>query len=229
MNRIDEILARLYQFMGFSKDLEFCEKYNIKPNTLSTWKKRNKIPYELLEEISQNENLSLDWLLTGKGEMLLKDKNHLPTITNKTPTNTSDTVHINYYKDVYASAGFGSYAESYTPIVMEFDRNFLQNILGITRFDKLDIIRVTGDSMLPYIKDGEFILVERVDDAKSGDTVIANVDGELYVKRLKKVPFENTIILESENHEYQPIELNTPEKLQEFHIIGILKSKIKLY
>ncbi len=71
MNKIYGILDRLYQFLGFSKDLEFCEKYNIKPNTLSTWKKRNKIPYELLEEISQNENLSLDWLLTGKGEMLL--------------------------------------------------------------------------------------------------------------------------------------------------------------
>jgi len=227
MNRIDEILSRLYQYMGFSKDLEFCEKYHIKPNTLSTWKKRNKIPYELLEEISQNENLSMDWLLTGKGEMLLSEKNSLPTITNHTPSN--NTVPINFYQDVYASAGFGSYAQDYTPIVMEFDKNFLEKVLNIRRFDKLDIIRVMGDSMLPYIQDGEYILIERDENAKSGDTVIAYVDGELYVKRLRKVPFENTIILESQNNNYPPIELDTPEKLQSLHIIGVMRSKIKLY
>jgi len=65
MNKIEQILKRLYENMGFKKDTEFCDKYDIKANTLSTWKKRDKVPYELLEEISQNENISLDWLLTG--------------------------------------------------------------------------------------------------------------------------------------------------------------------
>ena len=68
MNRVEEILLRLYDFMGFKKDLEFCEKFDIKANTLSTWKKRGTIPYDLLEKISQNENISLDYLLFGKNE-----------------------------------------------------------------------------------------------------------------------------------------------------------------
>jgi len=78
MNRLDEILLRTYQGIGISKDSQFCEKYDIKANTLSTWKKREKIPYELIEKISQNENLSLDWLLAGKGEMLLQEQKTTP-------------------------------------------------------------------------------------------------------------------------------------------------------
>jgi phage repressor protein C with HTH and peptisase S24 domain len=80
MNRINTILARIYDVMDFVKDSEFCEKYQIKNNTLSTWKKRDTIPYEFLEKISQNENYSLDWLLTGKGEMFLTDIKAIKTI-----------------------------------------------------------------------------------------------------------------------------------------------------
>lgn len=65
--------------------------------------------------------------------------------------------------------------------------------------------------------------------AKSGDTVIANIVGDLYVKRLYKIPLEQWVRLESENDSYPPIELNTPEKLQAFRIVGVVKSKIKLY
>ena len=88
MNRVEEILLRLYDFMGFKKDLEFCEKFDIKANTLSTWKKRGTIPYDLLEKISQNENISLDWLVFGNKEIKVNDK-RLKTSSLVAPINNS--------------------------------------------------------------------------------------------------------------------------------------------
>jgi len=69
MRNIDDILSRLYDKLGFSKDKDFCEKYELKQNTVSTWKKRNSVPYDLIADISQNENISLDYVLNGKEEI----------------------------------------------------------------------------------------------------------------------------------------------------------------
>lgn len=143
--------------------------------------------------------------------------------------NDNDLISINVYKNVYASAGYGTTNSELVPTKMTFDKEFLKEIFNITNFNNLDIIRVIGDSMLPYIKDGEYIFVQKDIQVKNGDTVIANIDGELYVKRYYKIPFEKWIKLESDNPDYPCINLDTNEKLNSFKIIGIVKSKIKLY
>lgn len=66
MRNIDDILSRIFDKLGITKDIDFCNKYNIKTNTLSTWKKRGSIPYDTIIDISQSANLSLDYILTGK-------------------------------------------------------------------------------------------------------------------------------------------------------------------
>ena len=141
----------------------------------------------------------------------------------------NDLISVNLYKDVYASAGYGTTNSELVPTKMTFDREFLKEIFNITNFNNLDIIRVIGDSMLPHIKDGEFIFIQKDTQVKNGDTVIANIDGELYVKRYYKIPFEKWIKLESDNPDYPCINLDTEDKLNSFKIIGIVKSKIKLY
>ena len=138
-------------------------------------------------------------------------------------------ITVNLYKDIFASAGYGTINSELVPTKMNFDKEFLREIFNITNFNNLDIIRVIGDSMLPYIKDGEYIFVQKDTPVKNGDTIIANIDGELYVKRYYKIPFEKWIKLESDNPDYPCINLDTEDKLNSFKIIGIVKSKIKLY
>ena len=125
----------------------------------------------------------------------------------------------------------GDAAQCHTgvPTKMNFDKEFLREIFNITNFNNLDIIRVIGDSMLPHIKDGEFIFIQKDTQVKNGDTVIANIDGELYVKRYYKIPFEKWIRLESDNKEFPNIEIDTDDKFNSLSIVGIVKSKIKLY
>ena len=157
--------------------------------------------------------------------------NKYEIIKSKNFTKKDDTsqITVNLYKDVYASAGYGTNNSEIRPSKMTFDKEFLREIFNITNFNNLDIIRVIGDSMLPYIKDGEYIFVQKDTPVKNGDTIIANIDGELYVKRYYKIPFEKWIKLESDNPDYPCINIDSEDKLNSFQILGIVKSKIKLY
>lgn len=67
-------------------------------------------------------------------------------------------------------------------------------------------VKVAGDSMEgAKIFDGDILVVNRAYTAKSGSLVVAAVNGELVVKRLKQL--NGSMALVSENSEYQPIVL----------------------
>ncbi len=72
-------------------------------------------------------------------------------------------------------------------------------------------LRVKGASMEPQIMDGDVVIVRRQDDAETGDTVVAKVNGdEATVKRLKKSPGLLTLV--PANATYDPL-FFTPEQV----------------
>lgn len=74
------------------------------------------------------------------------------------------------------------------------------------------LVRVSGSSMKDAgIQDGDILVVDRALTARSGQIVIAAINGELTVKRLKKDG--TTIYLESENPSYPSIQLKKEEDL----------------
>lgn len=82
MRSIDSVLSRLYGKLGIDKDIDFCKKYNFKPNTVSTWKKRGSIPYDKIIEISQSANISLDYILTGMENKISSNIDYKKEIIN---------------------------------------------------------------------------------------------------------------------------------------------------
>ena len=50
-----------------SKDL--ADKLGVSPQTVSSWKGRESVPYAECVEVAERLSLSLDWLLTGDGAM----------------------------------------------------------------------------------------------------------------------------------------------------------------
>lgn len=202
----------LMRILGVSNDNQLANILGYTSNSaIAEWNKKLSIPDKILRKYYDKSSIVSDKKQTYQ------------------KSSTLDLVTINLYEDIYASAGYGNHNGDIIPIQMQFDKNFLRSFFNITKFDHLDIIRVVGDSMQPLIRDGEYIIVERNSSAKSGDTVIANIDGELYVKRLQKIPFEPWIKLESENKDYPSIIIDTDDKLKALTIIGIVKSKIKLF
>ncbi|WPC11241.1 helix-turn-helix domain containing protein [Riemerella anatipestifer] len=74
------ILREIKKHLGYTKDGDFADFLGIKQNTLSNWKSRNTIDYDLI--ISKCENIDANWLLTGKGEMLKQPQGYA---TEQTP------------------------------------------------------------------------------------------------------------------------------------------------
>ena len=65
--------------------------------------------------------------------------------------------------------------------------------------------------MEPFIKNGEYVIIERTHVARNNEIVIAVVDGEEYVKRLQKDPVSRKVKLTSANPAYLDIELKEEE------------------
>ena len=78
-------------------------------------------------------------------------------------------------------AGFPSPAEEELCDTLSLDEYLISNR------EATYLLRVKGDSMIDAgILEGDMVLVERTNDAKVGDIVIAEVDGEWTMKYLRK-------------------------------------------
>jgi len=113
-------------------------------------------------------------------------------------------------------AGFPSPADDY--IEKELDLNeYLIKHPAATFF-----VRVEGNSMIDAgIHSGDILIVDKSLEAKNNKIVIAVVNGELTVKRIKKT--DKKVYLAAENDSYQPIEIKGD---MDFVIWGVVTNVI---
>jgi SOS regulatory protein LexA len=117
----------------------------------------------------------------------------------------------------FVTAGFPATVEEEL-----LDRVNLDNLL-IEKKAQTYMLEVDGDSMIDaHIEKGDMVLVERAHQAKDGQIVIAEVDGEFTLKYFKKEG--NKVWLEPANKNYKPI---YPER--SLNINAVLKAVIRKY
>ena len=82
------------------------------------------------------------------------------------------------------------------------------------------LLQVRGDSMLEIgILDGDLLAVHRTRNINNGDIIVARIEDEVTVKRFNKGRNKHQVILEPENKDYSPIEVDL--RHQEFEIEGL--------
>lgn len=172
---------------------------------------------ELAVKMNRAENSALNWYRKGFPKSI---KHDLSLMINQSSSHKSST--ITYYPDIYASAGYGAINQEDTECVV-YDGSFL-DAMGISK--KVEMIQVRGDSMLPYVSNGDFVIIERTSEAKNGDIVIINYQGDLFIKQLQKNPQTQTLSFISPNKEYPSFEIKGDE-VASLTIIGILKALIR--
>jgi hypothetical protein len=69
MSKSTEIIVRLKQITATTTDSGLSERLGVSPQTLSSWKGRERMPYSLCIDLAEQHGISLDWLLTGVGPM----------------------------------------------------------------------------------------------------------------------------------------------------------------
>jgi len=167
--------------------------YDIKPNTLSNWKARNSIPYDKIFEIMKAEKLSLDYIFLGKDisdTQIVKQKGYYITALSHS-----------------ASAGTSSMVDDVE--VYETDKKiFIPETFFRTQMDekRLRMIQVVGDSMLPKLHSGDWVVLD-INDKFLGDGLyVINYNNILMVKMLQFKPNGN-IFIKSLNSEFDSYEL----------------------
>jgi len=88
-------------------------------------------------------------------------------------------------------------------------------------------LRVQGQSMMDVgIMDGDLLAVHQQPTAENQQIVVARVDGEVTVKRLKHTSKKHEIHLLPENRDYSPILVDL--RAQEFSIEGLAVGVVRL-
>lgn len=114
------------------------------------------------------------------------------------------------------SAGFPSPAEDYLEGKLDLNQ-YLVKHPAATFF-----VRVTGDSMIGAgIHAGDILIVDRSLEPRDCKVVIAVVNGELLVKRLRME--KERIYLASENADYPPLVITD---LMDFEVWGVVTNVI---
>ena len=113
-------------------------------------------------------------------------------------------------------AGFPSPAADYEEGKLDLNKQLIKNPAA-TYF-----VRVIGDSMVKAgIHNGDLLVVDRSIEPRDKNVVIAAVNGELTVKRIRIR--KNKLTLEAESDEYQSQEINEE---MEFEVWGVVTNVI---
>ncbi len=84
------------------------------------------------------------------------------------------------------------------------------------------LLQVRGDSMIEGgIFDGDLLAVHKTTDVKNGDLVVARIEDEVTVKRLKKTRSKHLLTLLPENQDYDPIEVDLRHQAFEIEGLGV--------
>jgi DNA polymerase V len=112
---------------------------------------------------------------------------------------------------VAVAAGFPSPAQDYFDGRVDLNTHLIKDITSTF------IVRVTGNSMEGAgISDGDELIVNRALEPKDGSVVIAVLDGELTIKRLRITA--TGVVLQAENPKYPDIRVSA---LSELTIWGV--------
>ncbi len=109
-------------------------------------------------------------------------------------------------------AGFPSPAEDYQDASQDFNEHLVRN--PATTF----FARTSGDSMLGAgIQSGDILVVDRSLEPVHGRVVVAAINGELTVKRMRKVG--DRIRLVAENPAYAPLEPGPESQVEYWGVV----------
>ena len=207
------ILQRLDEFLHL-KNISYYQlenSVNASRGSISRAVKHGKnIGSNVLEKIVENyPDLNIEWLMTGKGQVLKNSDELLHETTGKYVLRTDNTHELQAIPlyNLEATAGL-------VELFQHYDENKPIDFLSIPNLPKCDgAVFVTGDSMYPLLKSGDIVVYKQVHNIDDGlfwgemYLVAIDVDGDEYisVKYIQKSEVgDDHIKLVSQNNHHQP-------------------------
>ena len=201
MEKKDRLLSLIGHYSGGNKS-EFARMIGVSPQAVNTWITRNTFDIDIV--YAKCLNVSPDWLLTGKGNMLKEEE----TKDVSAPVVSYDSKVGQPYYDVDFLGGF---SEIYNSRVSLPDHNII-----VPGFDRAHLwCNITGHSMEPQISHGDIIALRpcAIDDILYGEMYAVVRDTIRTIKIIRRGSSKKFL-------RYVPINPNFDE--QEFEVNRII-------
>lgn len=198
---VRDIVDRMKSVIGVSKDVDLADHLGGARSTLSVWKKRGSIPVDECIRIATEKNISLDWLMLGRGEPQLAQSG------------------LEACSELFVDLPLFDMATASTDPIQEawwtMPRSWLQ-VEGVPVEDAA-ILRVAGDAHAGGIEDGQMVLLDRRQRPRDGVFLVV-FGGALRIKRIQHL-VDGSLRLTTDSNDYAA-DLVSEKDVSEFEIIG---------
>lgn len=203
------ILKKLKKSLKISTDIELSEILNVKPNTISTWKKRNSLDYSCVISICELYEIDLNYIFSNS----LADKNHGSGYSCETPLVSSE-VQFQYCVD----------KSSIMDNLPKYNFPFVKN-------SDSKIFQVSSNNMYPVIELNSFVICElsSIDSVEDNSivVVISKARG-LFLNRISKNSNNKEVcVFNNENSFYNSIVFKKEDINEIWLVKGVLSYTIK--
>ena len=217
MTNIKERVLYFIENQGEKKET-FFEDLGMSYANFKGVQKKSALGSDKIDKIlSKYPDLNLEWLFSGKGEMLK---------TENTKTETSKEESVKGIPLVNATA-IGGYGNN----VFSFEERDVKDYYVIPKFKYKQVdfmIEVEGSSMYPKYNSGDVVACRIIKERNfiqwNKTHVIATREQGIIIKRIKPSDAPNSLLMVSDNESYDPF--NVPE--EEIEGLAIVVGVIRL-
>lgn len=253
MDRDDSHLSfrdRLEKAIGDQSPFPWAERLGIGKSTFSGPWNHGAIPQtKTLIKIAQNTDISLNWLLTGRGPETVHDgktyssQQNADYITTTSPSDTTQPETFNssnkpsmkdmaeyYNRHEYVIVpqhkikGADQLPLQSDQVVdhLAFKAHWIKQIMGLDS-SQLALISNRGDSMEPTLKEGDLLLLDQRGFPQQGrvrsDAIYVLLHGDDLVAKRLQCGFDGSITIQSDNPAYST-QVLPAEKSNLLNIVG---------
>ena len=213
--RFEAIIKELYA----NNQSSFAKAIGVNPTVIANviGARRGKPSFDVMERICANANISPEWLLTGRGEMLKSSTSETVTPDlQPEPTLTNDPAQGTPYFDVDFIGGFSKIFndQTATPACR----------IIAPGFEKASVwCNVTGHSMEPKICHGDIIALRRcsIDDIQYGEIYAIVLDTIRTIKILRRGSTPDTLLFVPINKpDFEDQQFPIARIIQVYEVIG---------
>lgn len=208
--RFDQIIGTLFK----GNKSAFANAIGVTPSVVDNivGKRQGKPSFDVVEKVSALAEINIDWLITGKGDMLKSSKGIKPT---------KDGTGIPL---IPVEAMAGCFTGSQTILLQECDHYV------VPAFKNADfLIYVRGDSMQPRYFSGDMVACKMLSPTdlffQWGKVYVLDTDQGALIKKVEQGTDDETITLVSENEKYKPFQIPRRAVYHIAIVMGLIRTE----
>ena len=202
------VLNKLKKILKINSDKQLSEFLNVKPNTISTWKKRNSLDYNIIISICELYEVNLNEIFYDSGKYISPNE-----------CNSSETPLISREIQFQYCVDNSSILEN----LPKYNFPFIHS-------ENTRVFQVVSNNMFPIIDENSFVICEETTIElvqENSLVVIASKSKGLFVNRIHKSHISQDIfLLSSENSFYETIKFEKTAIDEIWIVKGILSYNI---